>query len=172
MPKLLVPEKIEMASGDLPGCDEDDKLVVSFRQATESQKLQRQQLLTKPLRRVWDTDGDTDSTTFSEVMEIIPFAQRRMVDIYLTLTGSNIDRQDGKPLFKFRKNKNGSLEIDGTLDEFQNLYGSITQSEWIEFMYDCCLKVNPTFGFSGDIKENGDNVMLEGEDEAETEVTS
>ena len=95
MPKLLVPIEKEF-SIIAKGLTEDDPIVVSFRQATEAMNLRRQELLAKPVTRSWENDS------YQEQLNFTPFGRRMAIDVWLTMTACNIEKQNGDPLFTFQ----------------------------------------------------------------------
>ena len=109
MPKLIVPlDKsysitIESRHSERR-VTEDDPIVVTFKQATEALNLKRQEMLARPITRMWEEEK------YQEQWSMTPFARRMATDVWLTMTFCNIEGADGKKLFSFSQ-LNGSNRI-------------------------------------------------------------
>ena len=159
MPRLLVPIEKEF-SIIAKGLTEDDPIVVSFRQATEAMNLRRQELLAKPVTRSWENDS------YQEQLNFTPFGRRMAIDVWLTMTACNIEKQNGDPLFTFQDLNSHRKITDKTLDEFLKKWGQLAP-EWAEAIYDKCLLVNPSWGF-GPPNEDEDTLTPEEKKAEET----
>jgi hypothetical protein len=137
---------------------EDDPILVTFRQANEAANLRRQELLARPISRMWEKlDGKPDAEReYKEQFYLTSYGQRLAVDIYLTMTSCNITDIKGQPLITCQEK---------TFTEFRRKWGNVWP-EWAETIYGACLQVNPSWG-SGSEDENENEVVLTvGEEEA------
>ncbi len=153
MPKLITPTEKEFSLTVDSRYTErqvtsDDPIVVKFKQATESTNLRRQEYLARPIKRMWEKDGD-GGDQYREEFQLTSFGKRMAVDVFLTMTSCNITDESGKAIFTGKEQ---------TFEAFLAKWGRLW-SEWAEVIYGACLKVNPAWGFGG-IDENDDDEPL------------
>lgn len=158
MPRLIVPTDKEFnLTVDSPKAERrvkaDDPIVVSFRQATEATNILRQELLARPITRMWEDDQ------YREEFNLTPFGKRMAVDTFLTMTSCNVEDEEGKRLFNFkRKGK--------TFEEYVTQEWGRLWPEWAEVIYTACLKVNPSWGFGVEDENEDEEVLTLGEEPA------
>lgn len=161
MPKLIVPTDREFSltvesrySARRVGSD--DPIVVSFKQATEAVNLRRQELLARPIKRLWEKSAEGDDQQYREEFQLTPFGKRMAVDTFLTMTGCNVTDEAGKVLFSFKEK---------SFEEYLAKWGQLWP-EWAEVIYGACLRVNPTWGFGGADENEDEELLTEGEEPA------
>jgi hypothetical protein len=112
---------------------------VAIRQAT-ALDIERRAELTARVRATHGPDG----TYATERDWNYPRIQR--LEVYLTLADSNIEDEDGKPLFKFKKGKTGIPELAMSEAEFNDAWKKLP---WIvcEEMHECAIRTNPQWGY-------------------------
>jgi hypothetical protein len=164
MPKLIVPlDKSFTILIDSRHTErrveDDDPIVVTFKQANEALNLRRQEMLARPITRMWE------ETQYREEFNLTPFGKRMAIDVWLTLTSCNIEGPDDKRLFSFSQ-LNGSNKItDKSIEDFLKKWGQLWP-EWAEAIYVRCLEVNPSWGLGGEAENEDEDVLTLGEDDA------
>lgn len=165
MPKLIVPlDKAHTLTVDSKYAErrvtDDDPIIVTFRQATESLNLKRQEMLARPIKRMWNSEDQ-----YSEEFHLAPFGKRVAIDVFLTLTSCNIEKPQGGKLFNFSE-LNGQRKItDKTVEEFLVKWGQLWP-EWCEAIYRACLETNPSWGLGGEAENTDEEVLTMGEEPA------
>ncbi len=151
----------------IPGeVEEDDPIVVKFRQATEGDNRARE----KELQGKWWQEIDDNTNVRRVAVEAALSRNRAAVEMYLTMSYCNIQvpvlkkgepvlDEDGvpktKPLFTFT-NKNGVHRVtDRSLRDFMAKLDRIP-SPWVDKMHEKCLEVNPYWSpfFTGGKKQD------------------
>ncbi len=136
---------------------EADPIVVKFRQVTEATNLRRQEYLSRPIKRLWEKDGDgAAEPQYREEFQLTPFGKRMAVDVYLSMTSCNITDEAGRPLFTGKER---------TFEEFLARWGRLWP-EWAETIYGACLKVNLDWGFGSQDENEDEETLTLGEDDA------
>ena len=92
---------------------EDEPTEVVIRKATQGQHEERQQLFATLERRYNDLAPEQTSLVQTANTE-----ELKRKEVSLTLVECNITRDDGKPLFRTRKGKDGLPELDMTRQQF------------------------------------------------------
>jgi hypothetical protein len=165
MPQLIIPADQEftltVASRQAHvRVTEADPIIVTFKQANEATNMRRQELLARPISRLWEKlDGKPDAEReYKEQFYLTPYGQRLAVDIYLTMTSCNITDPKRQQLITGEEK---------TFSEFRKKWG-IVWPEWAEVIYaEACLKVNPSWGGGSDNEDEDEAVLSVGEEEAE-----
>lgn len=112
--------------------------IITIRQATQLQNERRfNQFATIKQRFIPGDDEVEISQRFSP-----PELMR--VEAFLTLTGSNITSDDGKPLFNFKSDKNGRTVLDMSEKAFELAWGELPNLVAVE-IHEKVLEVNPTW---------------------------
>jgi hypothetical protein len=164
MPQLVIPADQEFAL-TVPSrqahvrVTENDPIIVKFKQANEATNMRRQELLARPISRLWEkVDGKADAEReYKEQFYLTPYGQRLAVDIYLTMTSCNITDPKGQPLITGEEK---------TFTEFRRKWG-IVWPEWAEAIYSQgCLIVNPSWGGGTEDENEDEAVLTVGEEEA------
>lgn len=160
MPKLITPTDKEFnltvdSHFAVRRVETADPIVVSFKQATEATNLKRQDLLARPIKRLWEKGQEGDDQ-YREEFNLTPFGKRMAVDVWLTLTACNITDETDRPVFSFKEK---------TFEEFLGKWGRLWP-EWCEVIYGACLKVNPTWGFGVSDENEDEEILTVGEEPA------
>jgi len=164
MPKLIVPldksHTITVESRHVERrVGEDDPIVVTFKQATEALNLRRQEMLARPVARLWEDEK------YREEFNLTPFGKRMAIDVWLTMTSCNIENADGKRLFSFSQLNGSNKIVDKSIEEFLKRWGQLWP-EWAEKIYECCLETNPSWGLGGETENEDEEILTLGEDTA------
>lgn len=103
------------------GNEGDESTTVTIRQATQAQHEHRQQIFATLERRFNDYAPEETrlvQTTNSEEL--------KRTEAFLTLVDCNITKDNGKkPLFLFKKGKDGLPELDMRKDDFNEAWGQL-----------------------------------------------
>lgn len=127
------------------GCDGpgDEPTTVSIREATQGEHRARLTLFEK-LKRVYNAKNELGDIVFEQTLND---AQLIETEIWLTLAGTNICKEDGAPVFKF-KTAGGKSVVDMTSAEFTVAIATIDPTVVAE-MHDQVMKKNPSWAASG-----------------------
>lgn len=176
MPKLRAPIEKEAVISEFHHRDPniritlDDPIVVKFRQVREGGIIERQQLLSSPITRQWITEDNGTEPGYQEQLRLTPAGLRMAIDTYLSMTHCNIEAVSGDLVFDIPKGKTAA-EYYGSLQEYLKVWGSL-YPEWASLIWEECLDVNPSFGFSTAEDDEGDEYATPGEEEASEEAES
>jgi len=129
--------------------DKTDKLygaegtTVTIRQASQLQHERRQDLFASMQSRL------TEDTGIVELVQRFNLPEVHRIEAMLTIIDCNIESEDGKPLFKFKKvSKTGSV-LAMSEREFKEAWGQLPVDVATE-IHEKILEVNPTWGASGE----------------------
>ncbi len=135
----------------LPEIDEENPILVSFRQATNAEDIKRDEYVSVPITRRYASGDDLPSEQF----QLKPVALRQAYEVYLTMASCDIIDEDNTPLFKFSE-VNGARKVAGDFSTFQKKWGRLPSSV-CDAIYLKCLDSNPEWGFNfGDDDEGED----------------
>jgi len=136
------------------GVDEDDPIVVSFKQATEGENAAREEALQSDWFQEYDKSKGADYHRVAIGMTLE--RERVATEIFLTLTACNIEvpaikqgeyvtdkegNVKSKPLFKFSE-VNGRRKLIGTIREFRTKLDTLP-SQWVDEIHEKCIITNP-----------------------------
>jgi hypothetical protein len=96
----------------------EEPTTVTIRQATQAQHENRQQLFATLERRF--NDLAPEQTTLVQTANT---EELKRLETRLTLIDCNLEKEDGKPVFTFKKGKDGLSEIDMTNRQFDEAWG-------------------------------------------------
>ena len=121
--------------------DPEQEATVTVRQATQAEVEARAELNAET-SRVFRSGQQA-----VEVKARFSYEEARRLEVYLTLSGCNIDipdesHKDGKrPLFTFKK-QSGKMRLNMTEKEFEEAWGQLP-AHWAEAIHQAVLSVNP-----------------------------
>ncbi len=128
----------EFKDSQLPDCSKKDPLIITARQASEADRMQRQAFSITPVRRQVDAEG-----RFSEEQVQASYRHQMAVEVYLCLASCNIEDRQGNLLLSF--GKDGRYE--GTFEHFLGQWGQIIHGQWTAWIHGRVIEQNPDFGF-------------------------
>ena len=129
----------EFTEINLPDCSAKDRLAIKVRQANEGLRIQRESLIITPIRRQLTQEGE-----FREEQVLAGYRYQMAVEVYLTLAGCNVETAARERLLEF----NGDGQYRGSFEEFIGAWGQIFHPEWISWIHERVLEVNPKWGLT------------------------
>ena len=121
-----------------------EETTVTIRQAAQAEHEERSKVFSEYMREL-TRDSESDRIVFNYSQPAI-----MKKEVYLTMTGCNIEGANGKPLFRF---KDGTVRGGMTYAEFSIAWGELPTDTAAE-IHKKVLLVNPDWAIS----EVGDNV--------------
>ena len=125
------------------GVKGEEPTTVTIRQATQGQHEKRQQLFATLERRY--NDLAPEETTLVQTANT---EELKRLETYLTLVDSNITKDDGKPLFRSRMDKDGQARLNMDRGDFDESWGLLPPDVATE-IHDKVIELNKMWGFSG-----------------------
>lgn len=127
---------------------EGESSYVIIREATHSENRQRSSLFAE-ITRVMDPTGKYPNQI--KIQQSLNSDELIEMDIYLTLSGSNLLDENGKDLFRFKK-VGSIMKVDMTEREFKDAIGKLEDRVVDEIHEKVALKNPDWFGASGEAK--------------------
>lgn len=163
MPKLVAPLAREFKIRGVVGVEDNDPIVVRFKQAREKDVYTRQTMLAQRVERRWAPE---DMESFAEIVDAINPSRRRAIEVWLTMLSCNVEEEapNGSLRLMFP-----SVQLNGTeklnvkdFDAFERKWGEL-DPEWALAIHTACILVNPTWGIAIYDDEQIEEVLTEGE---------
>lgn len=146
-------ERITKVKG-IPEINEENYILVGFRQATGADTDKRQTFNFTPFTRTYVEGSEYGVDTYNVPGK--PIGERWAFDVYLTMTECDIldpAKTEDAPLFKFSE-VNGLRRVAGSFEEFYKKFGALPDGIKIA-IHDVCLECNPTWAGFDDEDEEG-----------------